>query len=100
MCHYLGVKKCSPGEVALPKSLLPRPLDGARTQKNMLDITFYGKSIFVAFHHGMCGGRGIMPFIMTLIYYYLRRVYKLRNLHIPMCALWARKCCTEKRLIP
>ena len=25
-----------------------RPLGGARTQKNMLDITFYDKSIFVA----------------------------------------------------
>lgn len=57
-----------------------RPLGGARTQKNMLDITFYDKSIFVAFHHGMCDGRGIMPFIKTLMYYYLRRVYKLREL--------------------
>lgn len=60
-----------------------RPLGGARTQKNMLDVTFYDKSIFVAFHHGMCDGRGIMPFIKTLMYYYLRRVYKLRDLHIP-----------------
>lgn len=60
-----------------------RPLGGLKTQKNMLDVTFYERSIFVAFHHGMCDGRGIMPFIKTLMYYYLRRVYRLRDLHIP-----------------
>ena len=60
-----------------------RPLGGVASQKNLLDVTFHDKSIYIAFHHGMCDGRGIMPFIKTLMYYYLRRVYKLRDLYIP-----------------
>lgn len=60
-----------------------RPLGSMASQRNLLDVTFHDKSIFVAFHHGMCDGRGIMPFIKTLMYYYLRRVYKLHELNIP-----------------
>ena len=77
---YLVRNKVKP---AVEKRRHLRPLGGAMTQRNMLDVTFYERSIFVAFHHGMCDGRGIMPFIKTLMYYYLRSVYNRRDLHIP-----------------
>lgn len=37
---------------------------------HLVDITYYGYSIYVSFHHALCDGRGIMPFIETLIYYF------------------------------
>lgn len=42
---------------------------------HLLDITFYGKSIYVSFHHALCDGKGIKPFIETLIYYYCKFRY-------------------------
>lgn len=42
---------------------------------HLLDITYYGKSIYVSFHHGLCDGRGIKPFVETLIYYYCKFQY-------------------------
>ena len=37
---------------------------------HLLDITYYNCSIYISFHHALCDGRGIKPFIETLIYYY------------------------------
>lgn len=37
---------------------------------HLVDVTYYGCSIFISFHHALCDGRGIMPFVETLIYYY------------------------------
>lgn len=37
---------------------------------HLIDITYYDNSIYVSFHHALCDGRGIMPFIETLVYYY------------------------------
>lgn len=37
---------------------------------HLIDITYYDYSIYIAFHHALCDGRGIMPFVETLIYYY------------------------------
>ena len=37
---------------------------------HLIDITYYGYSIYISFHHALCDGRGVMPFIETLIYYY------------------------------
>ena len=37
---------------------------------HLVDVTYYGCSIYVSFHHALCDGRGIMPFVETLIYYY------------------------------
>ena len=42
---------------------------------HLLDITYYGKSIYVAFHHALCDGKGIKPFIESLIYYYCKFRY-------------------------
>lgn len=42
---------------------------------HLVDITYYDYSIFISFHHALCDGRGIMPFIETLLYYYCTLKY-------------------------
>ncbi len=42
---------------------------------HLIDVTYYDYSVFVSFHHALCDGRGIMPFIETLIYYYCNQKY-------------------------
>lgn len=42
---------------------------------HLIDVTYYDYSIFVSFHHALCDGRGIMPFVETLIYYYCNQKY-------------------------
>ena len=39
---------------------------------HLVDITHYDRSIFFSFHHALCDGRGVKPFIETLMYYYFR----------------------------
>ena len=60
-----------------------RPLGGASTSNNLLDITYFQNSIYISFHHAMCDGRGIMFFIKTLLYYYLNFLYPHNNVRIP-----------------
>ena len=60
-----------------------RPLGGASTSNNLLDITYFQNSIYISFHHAMCDGRGIMLFIKTLLYYYLNFLYPHNNVRIP-----------------
>ncbi len=43
---------------------------------HLIDVTYYGKTVYISFHHALCDGKGIKPFIETLIYYYCRRKYK------------------------
>jgi hypothetical protein len=47
-----------------------RSLGGLKTNYHLIDVTFRRKSIFVSFHHALCDGEGIKPFIETLLYYY------------------------------
>lgn len=42
---------------------------------HLIDITYYDYSVFISFHHALCDGRGIMPFVETLIYYYCNAAY-------------------------
>ncbi|MBO6118278.1 MAG: hypothetical protein J6P44_07040 [Bacteroidales bacterium] len=61
-----------------------RALGSMSVQYHIIDITVNKKSIYIAFHHGMCDGLGIMPFIRTLIYYYLSYPnYKRSKLQVP-----------------
>ena len=46
---------------------------------HLIDITYHGCSIFVSFHHALCDGRGIMPFVETLLYYYCRAKYRTKS---------------------
>ena len=43
---------------------------------HLVDITYYDFSVYVAFHHALCDGRGIKPFVETLLYYYCQLRYK------------------------
>lgn len=42
---------------------------------HLVDVTYYGYSVYISFHHALCDGRGIMPFIETLIYYFCTLQY-------------------------
>lgn len=43
---------------------------------HLVDITYFGKSIYVSWHHALCDGKGIKPFVETLIYYYCKLKYR------------------------
>lgn len=47
---------------------------------HLIDVTWYDRSIFVSFHHALCDGRGIKPFVETLIWYYCRLKYGTKAL--------------------
>lgn len=46
---------------------------------HLIDVTYHENTIFISFHHALCDGRGIMPFIETLIYYYGKQRYKTQT---------------------
>ena len=52
-----------------------RTLGSMATGYHLLDVTYTGNSIRVAFHHGLCDGRGVMPFIEALLYDYCCQKY-------------------------
>lgn len=54
------------------------PLGGMSCGYHLVDITYYDCSVYISFHHALCDGRGIKPFVETLIYYYCNLRY-----HVP-----------------
>ena len=42
---------------------------------HLVDITYYECSIYFSFHHALCDGRGIKPYIETIFYYYVNLKY-------------------------
>lgn len=46
---------------------------------HLIDVTYYGCSMYIAFHHALCDGRGIMPFIETLLHYYGKLKYRTKT---------------------
>lgn len=48
-----------------------RALGSDEVNQHLIDVTFSEKTIFIAYHHAIADGRGIMPFVETLLYYYL-----------------------------
>jgi hypothetical protein len=52
-----------------------RSLGSMRTGYHLIDITYIGSSIRISFHHALCDGKGIKPFVETLIYYYCCQRY-------------------------
>lgn len=52
-----------------------RPLGDISTGYHLIDVTYIGNLIRVAFHHGLCDGKGIMPFVETLLYEYCSQRY-------------------------
>ncbi len=47
------------------------PLGSDAVNGHLLDLHYDSKTIFISYHHGLCDGRGIMPFVRTLLFYYL-----------------------------
>lgn len=45
---------------------------------HLVDITYFDRSVYVSWHHALCDGKGIKPFVETLIYYYCRLRYRSR----------------------
>ncbi|WKY47644.1 hypothetical protein Q5O24_15035 [Eubacteriaceae bacterium ES3] len=52
------------------KTAKSRVLGSMSTGYHLLDVTYTDNKICVAFHHALCDGLGIKPFVETLIYYY------------------------------
>ena len=61
--------------VAFAKTDKFRALGSIEVNYQLVDVTYKDKKICVAFHHALCDGRGIMPFIRTLLYYYCYMKY-------------------------
>lgn len=56
--------------LAFAKTNKFRSLGSMSVNYHLIDVTYIDYKIRVAFHHALCDGRGIKPFIETLIYYY------------------------------
>lgn len=54
-------------------------LGSMRCGYHLIDVTYYRNSIFISFNHALCDGRGVMPFVETLIYYYCKMKYKTKE---------------------
>lgn len=50
-------------------------LGSLRTNEHLVEVTYHKNSAYFAFHHALCDGRGVKPFIETVIYYYCQRFY-------------------------
>lgn len=71
--YYLHPDDISMNAVSTDKF---RALGSMSTGYHLLDVTFTGNIIKVAFHHALCDGRGIKPFVETMLYYYCSLKYK------------------------
>ncbi len=65
--YYLCEDKNS--MVAVPTRKFRR-LGSMATGYHLLDVTYEKEVVRVAFHHGLCDGRGVKPFVETLLFYY------------------------------
>ena len=52
-----------------------RSLGSRELNFHLMDITYFGKKIFVAFHHALCDGLGARRFVETLVCYYCEFKY-------------------------
>lgn len=64
-----------PFEVKETKEL--RSLGSKELNFHLMDITYFGKKIFVAFHHALCDGLGARRFVETLVCYYCEFKYRV-----------------------
>jgi len=53
-------------------------LGSSEVNDHLIDVTYKNKQICVAFHHDLCDGQGIKPFVETLLYYYCTYQYKTK----------------------
>ncbi|MGN0771235.1 MAG: hypothetical protein ACI4MI_01475 [Christensenellales bacterium] len=43
---------------------------------HLVDVTYCDRCVYVSWHHALCDGKGIKPFVETLIFYYCQLRYK------------------------
>jgi len=60
----------NPFTMTVIKTKKLRRLGSMSTGYHLVDITYWNNVIYIAFHHALCDGRGIKPFMETMIYYY------------------------------
>lgn len=53
------------------------PLGSKELNYHLMDVTYYGKQIFVSFHHALCDGLGARRFVETLVCYYCELYYQV-----------------------
>ena len=46
------------------------PLGSISAGYHLIEVSYQERHIYVAFHHALCDGRGVKPFVETLVYYY------------------------------
>lgn len=56
-----------------------RRLGGPETNSHLVDVTFDQQRLFISYHHALADGRGIMPFVNTLLYDY----FSIKNQDFP-----------------
>lgn len=69
----------NPNSIIARRSRNLKPLGSMECGGHLVDITYYGCSVYFAFHHALCDGRGIKPYIETVVYYYCRLKYNIIN---------------------
>lgn len=58
------------------------PLGGKEVNEHLMDIHYDENTLFIAYHHGICDGKGILPFVKTLVYYYMSSYY-IKKINVP-----------------
>lgn len=43
---------------------------------HLVDVTYHDCTVYISWHHALCDGKGIKPFVETLIYYYCKLRYR------------------------
>jgi hypothetical protein len=71
---FFLVKNEFPFVIRNSRQLLP--LGGAATNEHLIDVQYAGQTVLISYHHGLADGRGMMPFVRTLLYYYCTLHYQ------------------------
>ena len=61
--------------MAVRKTKKLAKLGGIECGYHLIDITYFDYSVYISFHHALCDGRGVKPFVETLIWYYCKFAY-------------------------
>lgn len=60
------------------------PLGGQEVNNYLVDLNYLNSTLWISYHHGLCDGKGIMPFLRTLLFYYLSTKYTNTPIHKEM----------------
>lgn len=69
----------NPNSMVARRSQELKPLGGVGCGGHLVDITYCDRSVYFSFHHALCDGRGIKPYIETIVYYYCKLKYNVNE---------------------